>query len=360
MHITTSAVQMNSARYYKENRVNYSIASTWNVLTGVYDSTEELEDASLEEGEKTAKQDNEPSFEQRLEETRAMMGVKPVGTTEDLHTSIRKMKQQMLDYLLYLLFGKKVPEDMLKCEETDLEAVGTAQPLQIVNNGQGGAYESYFYYSENEQVAFDTKATVKTADGRSIDVAMTVELSRSFVEETSSYIEYGQPLVCDPLIINLNCKSANLTAQKFLFDLDSDGKEESISMATSGSGFLAYDKNGDGIINDGSELFGTKSGNGFEDLRVHDKDGNGWIDEADEIFSKLKVWSKDEFGNDSLMSLKDAGVGAIYLGSADTQFSITNDDNSVNAYIRRSGLFLYENGLSSTVQQVDLVTDEKV
>ncbi len=36
-----------------------------------------------------------------------------------------------------------------------------------------------------------------------------------------------------------------------------------IAFATGNSGFLAFDKNADGMINDGSELFGPESGNGF-------------------------------------------------------------------------------------------------
>ena len=66
-------------------------------------------------------------------------------------------------------------------------------------------------------------------------------------------------------MINLNTDAANVTDQKFYFDLDADGELDEISTLASGSGFLALDKNGDGIINDGSELFGTKA---ETDLRI--------------------------------------------------------------------------------------------
>ena len=89
------------------------------------------------------------------------------------------------------------------------------------------------------------------------------------------------------------------------------------------SGFLALDKNSDGIINDGSELFGTKTGNGFSELAEYDSDGNGWIDENDEVYDQLKVWVKDENGKDTLLSLKEANVGAICLGSSKTTFHVT-------------------------------------
>ena len=166
------------------------------------------------------------------------------------------------------------------------------------------------FVSESESVAFASSGMVKTQDGRSIDFNIEVSMSRAFTSQintltTQNYIK------TDPLVINLDTDIGSVTDQKFLFDLDSDGDEEEISFAGKGSGFLALDRDGDGRIGDGSELFGTKSGDGFKDLAAFDEDGNGWIDENDSIYSKLKVWTKDEDGNDYLINLKDADVGAI-------------------------------------------------
>ena len=160
----------------------------------------------------------------------------------------------------------------------------------------------------------------------------------------------------DPLVINLDAPAADVKDQKFFFDLDADGHDEAISRLGAGSGFLALDKNGDGQINDGSELFGALSGDGFADLAKYDHDGNGWIDEADDIFDKLLIWSKDANGNDQLVGLGKAGVGAIYLGAQNTQFSMNNAHNEVNAMVRQTGMFLYENGGIGTIQQLDLAT----
>ena len=141
------------------------------------------------------------------------------------------------------------------------------------------------------------------------------------------------------------------------FDVDNDGILDKISSLNSSSGYLALDINGDNSINNGSELFGTKSGNGFYDLSLYDDDGNGWIDEADEVFSKLLIWSKDEYGNDILYHLKDKGIGAICLKNCNSNFSLKNDStNMTNAIIRHTGMFLYEDGNVGTVQQIDLAT----
>ncbi len=211
------------------------------------------------------------------------------------------------------------------------------------------------FRTETESTTFASTGIVKTADGRSIDFNVEVSMSRAYMEKCDM-LEVQEYIKTDPLMINLDTNIGSVSDQKFFFDLDSDGKEEEISFAGKGSGFLALDKNGDGKINDGSELFGTKSGDGFKDLAEYDEDGNGWIDENDSIYSQLKIWTKDENGNDRLIDLKDADVGAIYLRNADTQFSLKDDENKLNAEIKKTGIYLKEStGAVGTLNHVDLV-----
>ena len=211
------------------------------------------------------------------------------------------------------------------------------------------------FFSEVENTAYQANGFVKTADGREINFNVSVEMSRAFCAKYESFIQEDY-LVTDPLVINLDGNVGNISDQKFLFDLDADGKEEYVSFTGQGSGFLALDKNKDGKINDGNELFGTQSGNGFKDLAKYDKDGNGWIDEADSVFDDLKIWTKDEAGKDRLISLKEAGVGAIYLDYAQTQFSLNNaDTNETNGIVRSTGIYLKESGEVGTIQHIDLV-----
>ncbi|MCM1185956.1 MAG: hypothetical protein NC251_05405 [Lachnoclostridium sp.] len=211
-------------------------------------------------------------------------------------------------------------------------------------------------FTEKEVTSFSTAGVVETADGRSINFNLNLEMSREFTQAVG-ITKYNRKTFCvDPLVINLEGNPASFSDQTFFFDLDSDGKKEEISNLKSGSGFLALDKNGDGIINDGSELFGTKSGDGFKDLAAYDEDGNGWIDEDDSVFKYLKVWTKDADGHDRLMDIGKAGVGAIYLGHAATEFSAkTLDTNETQGIIRSTGIFLKESGEVGTIQHVDLV-----
>lgn len=210
------------------------------------------------------------------------------------------------------------------------------------------------FVTEMEHTAYQASGVVKTADGREINFGVTMEMSRAFCAKYDSIVQ--EDYICtDPLVINLDTNATTVSDQKFLFDLDADGKEEEISFVGKGSGFLALDKNKDGKINDGSELFGTRSGDGFKDLAAYDQDGNGWIDENDSIFKDLKIWTKDEKGNDRLIDLKEAGVGAIYLGNASTEFSLKSDETkATNGVIRKTGIYLKETGEVSTIQHVDL------
>lgn len=295
-----------------------------------------------------------------------------------------EMKIKMLRQMLAALRGEKLPPDCkLKPEKQgnvlDLRSAeyrkfdGAAFnisgqksiSLGSVSINQAGTLSSGTtwqritavsgFSTEVESTTFASKGIVQTADGRNIDFNVEVSMSRAFMQEFNM-LEVQEYIKTDPLMINLDTNIGSVSDQKFYFDLDSDGEKEQVSFAGKGSGFLALDKNGDGVINDGSELFGTKSGDGFKDLAAYDEDGNGWIDENDSIFSRLKVWTKDENGNDYLMNLKTADVGAIYLSNADTQFSLKNDENKLNAEIKKTGIYLKEStGTVGTLNHVDLV-----
>ncbi len=208
---------------------------------------------------------------------------------------------------------------------------------------------------EKEDTVFSSVGTAHTADGREINFNVELAMSRSFAGIFKNVSLSTERRICtDPLVINVDSDVTHISDKKYRFDLNCDGKADEISWATGGSGFLALDRNGDGRINDGSELFGARTGDGFAELSVYDSDGNGWIDEADDVFSKLLIWKKDENGNDSLISLKDADVGAIFLGNTSTEFSLNDSNNVTQGVIRKTGIFLKESGDVGTISHVDL------
>lgn len=220
-------------------------------------------------------------------------------------------------------------------------------------------YSQETWQMETEDTSFSTVGTVRTADGREINFNVNVGMSREFQQYYKDDLNLASFQMCDPLVINLDTDVTELSDQKFYFDIDADGEKDEVSMLGRGSGYLALDKNGDGTINDGSELFGTESGNGFADLAKYDEDGNGWIDENDSVWSKLQIWCKDENGQDVLYRLADKGVGAICLQNASTDFTMKAADGSTKGAIRSTGVFLYENGNVGTMQHVDVAKYSK-
>ncbi len=257
-------------------------------------------------------------------------------------------RQLSLNYIFNLLF----PSRRNRLEQWQQETVmgGSGKTLQ---------YTQENFSMEREETTFSTVGTVRTSDGREISFNVNVGMSREFQAYYREKVTRASFSLCDPLVINMDTDAAELSDQTFYFDLDADGVPDEISGLGKGSGYLALDKNGDGIINDGSELFGTASGNGFADLAKYDDDGNGWIDENDAIWLKLKIWSKDENGNDLLYRLADKGVGAICLQNAATDFTLKGGSGQTRGVIRSTGIFLYENGNVGTVQHLDVAKYDK-
>ncbi|WP_309268739.1 VCBS repeat-containing protein [Azonexus sp.] len=235
------------------------------------------------------------------------------------------------------------------------QAAPAANPNASVQRTISGFYTRREIYMESEQTQFSANGTVKTADGREINFQLQLSMSRSYYEESSMSLFFGEAArKVDPLVINFAGTAAQLTDQRFAFDLFADGDMKQINFVAPGSGFLVFDRNQDGRINDGSELFGPTTGDGFAELAAFDDDGNGWIDENDAIFSQLRIWSRDAEGNDQLQTLAEAGIGAISLSRVATPFDIKTTANDMLGQVLSSGIFLHENGMAGTIQQIDL------
>jgi len=212
------------------------------------------------------------------------------------------------------------------------------------SNGQ--AHQRTQIHSETEQTSVQAKGTVETGDGRTINFDATLTMQR---EQRSLTTTTGSGNSTDPLIVNFGGAPARLTSGKISFDLNGDGVPEDVSFAASGSGFLALDTNDDGKVNDGRELFGPQTGDGFAELAKYDSDGNGWIDEGDAVFTKLRIWTQN-----GLETLSQKGIGAIATTSAETPFTIKDADGRAQGEVRTTGVYLSENGSAGSVQQVDL------
>lgn len=220
--------------------------------------------------------------------------------------------------------------------------------------GWGFSYDLRESYKESEAMSFTTKGIINTADGKQIAVEVQVNMSRQFAAERSVSLRAGDAAIVDPLVINYGGPAADITKTKFRFDIDLDGTGEEMPFVTPGSGFLVIDKNQDGVVNDGSEMFGPSTGNGFAELKQYDADKSGWLDAGDPIFERLRIWTKDDQGKDVLFALGQKGIGAIYLGNVTAAFSMKDEANRLQAQNTRMGIYLSESGQPGTVQQLDL------
>ncbi len=268
---------------------------------------------------------------------------------------------RMLKLIMEKLLGIEIDLSSLKTSHSAGEKIKKNPPAQAdipeaePRQGYGIEYDRRESYYESEKTKFSAKGVVKTSDGETFSFNIKLSLSREFMIERNISVRIGDAVrLQDPLVINFGGTSAQLTSTKFSFDLNADGKTEHISSVGPNSGFLAIDRNSDSKINDGGELFGPKTGRGFQELAVYDSDHNNWIDENDPIYDKLLIWFKEPGGKESLVSLKQKEVGAIYLGYQSTKFDLNNSQNEMLGQLNSSGIYLNENGSAGTIQQVDL------
>ncbi len=288
------------------------------------------------------------SFRGVLQEMRAVVPAEAAPAADD-GRRVRMMLEQLVASIMELLRGEKC-----RCRVGEIAALpegpaATPEPAVPRARTLEWSRRVVEHVAEKERSEFAAAGKVRTADGREIDFDLSLTMCREFAC-TREYEESGRSEFRDPLVINYDGKAADLTDLRFDFDLDADGHGESLPVLARGSGYLALDGNGNGRIDDGRELFGALSGNGFDDLKKLDGDGNGWLDDADPAFAALGVW----FPDGELKPLKATGVGALHLDSAWTPFALKDADNAARGQVWRTGVYLAEDGGVGTLQQIDL------
>jgi hypothetical protein len=208
-------------------------------------------------------------------------------------------------------------------------------------------------HQESESTSFTATGQVVTADGRTINFDYQLQMSRSFSQTTTTDLQAGDAVKkIDPIALNLSGGPVALRQDRSAFDINSDGTAEQVALPAAGTYFVAIDANGNGKIDNGSELFGPATGNGFTELKALDTNHNGWVDSGDAAYASLKLWSGADGG---LSSLDQAGVGALYVGkSVSTQFDLRSAANETLGQLISSSVYLGENGQPGQLAQVDL------
>jgi hypothetical protein len=143
-----------------------------------------------------------------------------------------------------------------------------------------------------------------------------------------------------PLILDLDGDGIEITQHTgaITFDHDANGIETGTAWAGADDGLLVLDRDGNGDIDSGRELFGNntllangqKAADGYAALRELDANADGVLDASDAAFANLRVWRDlDQDGNSDageLFSLAELGVSQI--GLSKTPFSQTLADGT--------------------------------
>jgi VCBS repeat-containing protein len=130
------------------------------------------------------------------------------------------------------------------------------------------------------------------------------------------------------------------------FDYNGDGSPENTAWVGRDDGLLAIDRNGNGRVDDGSEIVFARDGlTDLEGLAAdHDSNGDGVLDANDADFAKFGVW-QDANGNGvsdagEFQSLSDAGIASIGLVSDGNAYTAAGGDVAVSGeatYTRTDG-----------------------
>ncbi|MGJ5182003.1 calcium-binding protein, partial [Bradyrhizobium oligotrophicum] len=164
----------------------------------------------------------------------------------------------------------------------------------------------------------------------------------------------------DPLVLDIGGDGVVLSSvatSSVHFDFSGDGLAERTAWISAEDGILAIDDNENGAIDNGLELFGSATQDGFAVLETLDSNQDGVIDARDDSFEKLRVWRDLNQNGISdpgeLMTLPDAGVASVSLNR---QYVGGSNAGNVIGY---EATFTGSDGNSRSVQSVYLQIDQR-
>ena len=152
---------------------------------------------------------------------------------------------------------------------------------------------------------------------------------------------------------------------KVLFDHEDDGFAELTGWVSPDDALLVLDRNGDGQIDNGTELFGnntvlpngSSAENGFVALKELDSTKDGVIDAQDARWSELWLWqdrnSDGTVDDGELITLENAGINCLKLG-----YEIVDDIDEHGNTRRQKGSFVHEDGTSGDMMGVWFGTEK--
>jgi len=222
-------------------------------------------------------------------------------------------------------------------------------------DAQAAAREISAAQSIDANTASPQTASPSAAPGAPVDVPVQGRDFAQIIQQRELKLDLQVkpvPQKTDPLALDLagNGFSTRGLDDSVRFDLDGDGQQQRISAPTGDDALLALDRNSNGRIDDGRELFGDQNGasNGFAELSKYDDNQDGRIDLHDSVFARLSLLRFDQQGRQHNQSLSAAGVSAINLQAQNVKQALGAYDE-----IAQLGSFEFSDGRSG--QAADLL-----
>ncbi len=161
-------------------------------------------------------------------------------------------------------------------------------------------------FEMRQSLRFSAQVELRNDAGESRQVRVQVEASFSLDIRLQMEQEVE---MTDPLVVQLGDQPLSLAQESYRFDLDLDGLADALPGLNGQAAYLVLDRNNNGRVDDGRELFGPQTGNGFVELTALDENGDGRVDGQDAAFSALQLWNPAT----GLRPLQDAGITALLL-----------------------------------------------
>lgn len=244
-----------------------------------------------------------------------------------------------------------------KCRETAIKRGHTGDDMDAwVYKYYHDGYPS----SDDDKTGYNSYKNVNQKDGIP-DLSISPKIKSSKKKVTTATTTRS------PIALDLDGDGVETTALADVahFDHDANGFAEQTGWVSSDDGLLVMDRDGNGNIDSGKELFGdqtilsngTKASNGFQALFELDDNKDGKIDANDAAYTQLKVWQDIDgdgySSSDELLSLSDAGVASINTGYTSTEQTDPNGNT-----IKQTGSFTKSDGTTGNTADVYFQVDK--
>jgi len=214
---------------------------------------------------------------------------------------------------------------------------------------------NYTIFSENDRISLPTDPfAFDVAQNVPGDYGLNLRLDGTFdiFARTQNHIS--------PLSFDLDgdgIETTYLYDTDVYFDIDGDGFAEKVGWIGPDDGQLALDVNGDGIINDITELFGDDIMPAYDKLRLLDSNGDGLITDQDDEYANLLVWrdfDQDGFSDTGeLFALTDSSIQIKEISLSETPELTYQNEN----YISGSSSFTRYDNTTGTMYDVHFLND---